>query len=99
MGSSREWLSPTPTSKTTSAMETPGNRDGSNPNTKTTTENLIFTPVNSSPTKTTKVSELVRMLNSTPGQQSLIVLATPAKTSQSSSLLNTTKRLIAAEGT
>merc|ERR1711981_1300994 len=99
MGSSREWLLPTPTSKTTSATETPGNRDGSNPNTKTTTENLIFTPVNSSPTKTTKVSELVRMLNSTPDPQNLMVSATPAKTSPFSFLLNTIKRLIVAEGT
>merc|ERR1712026_70932 len=90
--SSREWPSPTPTSKTTSAMETPGNLDGSNPNTKTTMVSLTCTPVKSLPTPTTKVSELVKTLNSTLDQLNSINSATPVKILPFNSLSNTTKK-------
>merc|ERR1712156_1107240 len=76
-----------------------GNQDGSNPNTKTTMVLLTCTPVKSLPTPTTKVSELVKTLNSTLDQLNSINSATPVKILPFNSLLNTTKKSIVVVGT
>merc|ERR1712156_393681 len=76
-----------------------GNQDGSNPNTKTTMVLLTCTPVKSLPTPTTKVSELVKTLNSTLDQLNSINSATPVKILPFNSLLNTTKKSTVVEDT